>query len=112
MKKTQPYFKFYTTGSNKIICVTSYAGRKIRAVAKCSPNDTFDYTKGCELARLRCLVKLQQRRVDRAFQKVKEADIALKQATQNLTQRGEWFSSANKELIEYKKQLKDFEASL
>ena len=72
-------YKYYQA-NNKIICVSTFAGKPVRGVAICSPNDEFDYDKGAELARLRCDAKIAEKRCARANNKFAEASIKLNDA--------------------------------
>ena len=74
-------YKYYTT-NNKVIAVSTYAGKTVRGVAKCDPRDTFDLEKGKVLAAKRCNEKVAKRRYARAQKRVKEAARDL-QAAQN-----------------------------
>lgn len=65
-------YKFYTT-KNKVIAVSTYAGKTVKGVAKCNPEDTFDVEKGKELAAARCNEKIAKKRVKRAKEKYNEA---------------------------------------
>ena len=65
-------YKYYTT-NNKVIAVSTYAGKTVRGVAKCDPRDTFDLEKGKILAAKRCNEKVAKRRYARAQKRVKEA---------------------------------------
>ena len=38
-------YKYYQAG-NKVIAVSTFAGRTVRGVAKCNPKDNFDLEKG------------------------------------------------------------------
>ena len=38
-------YRYYTAG-NKIIAVSTYAGKTVRGIAKCAEGDTFDIEKG------------------------------------------------------------------
>lgn len=70
--------KFYIA-DNKVIAVSSYAGKTVKGVAKCSPEDTFDVEKGKQLAAARCNLKIAEKRVKRAYEKVAEtAEAATK----------------------------------
>lgn len=60
-------------GPNKVVAVSTYAGRKVRGVAKCAPEDDFDIEKGKNLAIARCALKIAEKRVKRANKKVSEA---------------------------------------
>ena len=46
-------YRFIET-NNKVICISTYAKKVVRGVAKCSPNDNFDIEIGKKLAQLRC----------------------------------------------------------
>ena len=65
-------YKYYTT-NNKVIAVSTYAGKTVRGVAKCDPRDTFDLEKGKILAAKRCNEKVAKRRYARAQRCVKDA---------------------------------------
>lgn len=58
-------YRFYYT-KNKVICVSSYAGKPIRGIAKCAPGDEFDIEIGKKLAQLRCDLKVAKAREKRA----------------------------------------------
>jgi hypothetical protein len=72
MKFSQDKYKFFTT-ANKVIAVSTYAGRSVRGTAKCDPRDSFDLEKGKKLAAARCNEKVAQKRLQRAVQKQEEA---------------------------------------
>lgn len=72
-------YKYYRA-NNKIICVSTFAGKPVRGVAVCSPNDEFNYEKGAELARLRCDAKVAKKRCARATKKYVEACKTLDEA--------------------------------
>ena len=65
-------YKFYKD-DNKIIAVSSYAGRPVKGYAKCSPADEFDEAAGRKLAEARCNQKVARKRRNRAFRKLDEA---------------------------------------
>ena len=73
-------YKYYDAG-NKIIAVSSYAGKSVRGVAICHPNDKFDLEKGINLATARCNEKIAKKRFNRAMSKVAEAQRILEEAT-------------------------------
>ena len=58
-------YRFYING-NQVICVSSYAKKPIKGVAKCSPEDTFNEEIGKQLAKLRCDAKVAKQRARRA----------------------------------------------
>ena len=69
-------YVFYTT-KNKVIAVSTYAGKVVKGVAKCNPNDNFDLEKGKKLAAARCNLKIAKKRHSNAMKQLKEARIVL-----------------------------------
>lgn len=53
---------------NQCIAVTRYAGKNVRAVAKCDPADVFNGVYGERLATARCEVKVAEKRQRRAVE--------------------------------------------
>lgn len=67
-------YKFhFSKDGRKVIAVSSYAGRPVRGIAKCSPEDENDIEKGKALAAARCNLKIARKRFARAAKKVDEA---------------------------------------
>ena len=56
---------------NEVIAVSTFAKRMVRGVAKCDPRDEFDHKKGEALAIARCDLKVAEKRIKRADEKVK-----------------------------------------
>ena len=56
-----------------VVAVSTFAGKTVRGVAKCHPNDEFDAEKGTKLAIARCNYKVALKRQARADRKVREA---------------------------------------
>lgn len=50
------------TGQRVVKALTMYAGKSVSALAKCDPNDTFDYEFGAKLALLRLDKKIALKR--------------------------------------------------
>lgn len=77
-------YRYYTTktasGDQKVIAVSTYAGRTVRGTAICHPQDTFDLEKGKEIAAARCAVKIAAKRMKRAERKRQEAMRQARQA--------------------------------
>ena len=72
-------YKFIHFG-NMVIAITTYAGKTVKAYAKCHSDDTFDVEFGENLAKARCDVKVAKKRAARAKKKYAEAIRALAQA--------------------------------
>ena len=66
-------YKFYTTPDNKVIAISTYAGKTVKGVAKTDPKDTFDEALGKELAATRCATKVAKKRYARAKKMMKKA---------------------------------------
>ena len=74
-------YKFYTDGTGrKVICVTHFAGKPVRAEARCHENDTFDKELGEKLSRARVdlnvailRLKKNQKNTDEAWKTAERA---------------------------------------
>lgn len=66
-------YKYFTT-KNQVIAVSTYAGKIVRAVAKCNPKDEYDLEKGKALAAARLSVKVSKKRKKNAEEKLAEAE--------------------------------------
>ena len=74
-------YKIYVDEKNKtVIAVCRYAGRNIRAIAKCSPEDTFDIDFGTKLAKARCEVKVAKMKIKNASAAYLKASVAADEA--------------------------------
>ena len=58
---------------NKVIAISTYAGKTVKGVAKCDPRDKFDVEIGKQLATARCNAKVAAKRYARAERKSDEA---------------------------------------
>lgn len=90
-------YTYYTT-NNKVICVSSFAGKHVRGIAKCSPNDDFSLEKGKELARLRCDLKIAHKRVANADRLYTEAMNKLNVATNRAVKMQSYVADATGDL--------------
>ena len=81
MKKN---YHFYLTSDNAVVAVSTYAGKTVKGVAKCSPNDTFSLEDGKALAAARCNLKISEKRRNRAARKLEEARTALVDVVRHL----------------------------
>lgn len=66
-------YKYVVIPGKKIIAISTYAGRTVKGVAKCHPNDKFDVEFGKKLAAARCNEKVAGKRLARALNKYREA---------------------------------------
>ena len=61
-KNFVPKYSYFTNGKDTVVAVASYAGKRVRGVAKCSDKDEFDLAKGEKLAAARCNLKIAKMR--------------------------------------------------
>lgn len=79
-KNFVPKYKYFTNGKNIVVAVCQWGGRPVRAVAKCSPEDTFDLEKGKEIAKARLDLKVAGLRVKNAKNRLEVAKTRFHQA--------------------------------
>ena len=74
-------YKIYVDEKNKqVIAVCRYAGRNVRAVATCAPEDTFNVDFGTKLAKARCDVKVAKAKIQNASAAYMKASVAADEA--------------------------------
>ena len=69
-------YKFFNS-DNIVVAVSSFAGKVVRATAKCDPRDKFSLEDGQRLAAARCNKKISEKRLKRAERKLAEACAAV-----------------------------------
>ena len=69
-------YRFYRA-NNKVIAISTFAGKTVKGIAKCDPSDEFSMNIGEELAAARCNNKIAAKRVRCAQRKLDEAVKAL-----------------------------------
>ena len=104
-------YRFHVT-DNKVICVSSYAGKAVRGVAKCDPKDTFDLRDGKKLAQARCDYKIAKKRVLRARAKHAEATKALNDAREYQERMQSYYDESFRDFVRLEEELKALEAKM
>jgi hypothetical protein len=68
--------------SNKVIAISTYAGKTVKGVAKCDPRDSFDEATGVKLADARLNAKVAKQRKAMAEKKfaIAQRELAAAQA--------------------------------
>ena len=84
----------YYQANNRVIAVSTYAGRTVKASAKCHENDNFNLETGKLLAAARCNEKVSAKRVARANMKVKQAQADLERAQKHLEDMKQYLNDA------------------
>lgn len=72
-----PKVVLYTDNTKKVWAVTSFRGRKIKAVAKCAPEDTFDFEVGAKLATERLYEKFFKAKLNRLFELISDYNVLI-----------------------------------
>ena len=105
-------YKFYASG-NKVVCVSSYAKRAVRGVAKCNmEQDTFELETGKKLARLRCDKAIAIKRHKRASEQYLASMKAYEDAEKNMLKMRKYFEDSSDELAAAEKAVAEFESSI
>ena len=104
-------YRVYNAG-NKVIAVSTYAGKPVRGIAKCDPEDTFSIDGGKNLAIARCNEKIADKRVKRAMRKHTEAYEAYIAARRFYEKMVEYLNDSLIAQDEAKKRVEDILASL
>lgn len=102
----------FIQNDNNVICLSSYAKRAVRGIAKCSPADEFDLETGKKLAQLRCDTKIAEKRLIRAREKYSESVDALNKALKYYDDMWEYYLDSLEQYKESKIQLKMFEEKI
>ena len=87
-------YKYAQTG-NKVIAISTYAGRTVRAVAKADPRDAFSLEDGKKLAAARCNAKIATKRTKNAEFQLSRAKAALEQAEARYNKMASYFNDAS-----------------
>ena len=113
MKFSTDRYKFYhytgKDGKDTIAAVSSYAGKTVKAYAKCDPRDSFDEQSGRTLAAARCNAKVAEKREARARRKVVEAQRKLDDARRYYENMEKYLDDAQREYNLAKMELEHIE---
>lgn len=79
-------YKFYNNGKNQVICVSHFAGKEVKGVAKCNTHyDTFDAAVGETIAKFRCDLKIARLKIKRSRARIEQDKKRLEEAKEALT---------------------------
>ena len=110
MKFPMEKYKFYVT-KDTVIAVSSFAGRRVKGVAKCDPRDSFDLEKGKELAAARCDAKISNKRYKRANEKLSIVTAKLEKYNKELEKALNYYKDAQERLFDSIDELQKLEES-
>lgn len=108
----EKYKYYYSKKDNEVIAVSSYAGKTVRAKAKCNPSDTFDFEVGKKLAAARLSAKVSRLRKQNATRLWLKAQYQLRQAQQYATKMNNYYFDACDEVDYTQSQLDEIEKTL
>ena len=94
-----------------VVAVSTFAGKTVRGVAKCHPNDEFDAEKGTKLAIARCNYKVALKRQARADRKVREAIMTQYEAQSFLMKMKDYQRRSALDVSRMANELEDLEKS-
>ena len=112
MSYTLDRYRYYKGKDNKIIAVSSYAGKPVRGTAKCDPRDEYNEESGKKLAALRCNLKVATKREARAKKMRQEAQKQLQAAQSRYDKMNKYFSDSYMKKKVAERDLIDFESTL
>lgn len=99
-------YRFYNSSNGTTVAVSTFAGKTVRGIAKCAPNDEFDSVSGELLAAARCGVKIAEKRVKRAEAKYREALWMMREAADYLGKMSHYLDDSEKKYKEATEDLK------
>lgn len=105
-------YNVYRVGDTKTIVVSRYAGKTIKGIAKRNPTDVNDPEAGEKLARLRCDVKIAEKRVQRSQEAYKCATAAVDAAKRRQEKAAQYVCDAAAELADLSVELERYEANI
>ena len=86
-------YRYFVAG-NKVIACSTYAGKRVRGVAICHPDDEFNLELGKQLAAARCNEKIAIKRYARANRRLDEAIKATEEASKHMHKMADYRNDA------------------
>ena len=101
MKNKYKFYKFHIDEKNKkVIAITHYAGRVIRGIAKCAPEDIFNLELGKRIAVARAEEKVAKAKARNAATKFLQASVAADAAEKRFDEMKQYYMDAIDQLDE------------
>lgn len=104
-------YNYYNT-KNSVVCVSYYAGKPVKGIAKCNPEDEFDLEVGKKLAKLRVDAKIATKKAKYAADKYYAARKAYQDAKAHLEDMSSFMNKTADEMIAVRTELEKYEAEL
>lgn len=108
----EKYKYYYSEKDNEVIAVSTYAGKTVRAKAKCNPSDKFDKEIGKKLAAARLSAHVSRLRKQNATRLWLKAQEQLTRAQQYLNKMSKYYFDACDEVEYTQAQLNEMENTL
>ena len=86
-------YKFFVV-NNMVVAVSSFAGHRVRATAKCDPRDKFDLEKGKRLAAARCNLKVAEKRRKHAHKQYLDLMREYQELAERVHSKRKYFSDS------------------
>ena len=104
----EPKYKYVIT-DKRVIAISSFAGRTVRGIAKCHPNDPFDVEYGKKLAAARCNAKIAEKRWKRARDKYNALFDCMNELVELMSDARDYLANSHKAMKEARAQLGEIE---
>ena len=102
----------YSVNNNTVYCFKTYAGKTVRGISKCHPEDEFNLDDGRKLARARCEHKISRKKLARANKIYLAALDFVNIAKLKLEKAQKYQDDALTQFLDTKAALEDAETSL
>ena len=102
----------YSFAENRVYCMTYYAGKTVKGIAKRDPEDEFDLEVGKKLARARCEYKLRKKQLKNKIKRCEIAEAELMIAQNHARNAVIYKIEAEENLEAAKRALEEIEDSL
>lgn len=109
-----PYEKYhyFSDGRTKVVALSTYAGKPIRGIAKCDPQDKFNAEVGRKLAAARCNYKIAVKRYENALRQYDYAEQDFIKADEHMMAMRDYLNNAQKNLVNADEVLSAIEREL
>jgi thioredoxin-like negative regulator of GroEL len=104
-------YNYYETNKT-VVCVAFYAGKPVKGIAKCNPEDKFDVETGKELARRRCAAKIAKKKAKYAADKYYAARATYQKAKAELEDMSSFMNKTANDMISGLEDLEKYEKEL
>lgn len=102
----------YSFAENRVYCMTYYAGKTVKGIAKRDPEDEFNLEVGKKLARARCEYKLRKKQLKNKIKRCEIAEAELMIAQNHARNAVIYKIEAEENLEAAKRALEEIEDSL